>query len=102
MWHAFNPRFTSEKKNYRDGHDTLVDPRGPGFRPEGVMTIDHCSRSTRHDAGLALPRAMTEKGRRRLLFSIGQSYDRLPPETCDLPLRGLKRQVLQLLDTSDW
>ena len=54
--------------------------------------------STRQDADLALPRARTEAGRRRLFFSIVQFYNRLPPETRALPLGSFKREVLQLLD----
>ena len=54
--------------------------------------------STRQDADLALPRARTEAGRRRLLFSIVQFYNRLRPETRALPLGSFKREVLQLLD----
>ena len=56
------------------------------------------SRSTRQDADLVLPRVRTEAGRRRLLFSIVQFYNRLPPETRALSLGSFKREVLQLLD----
>ena len=51
------------------------------------------SRSTRQDADLALPRMRTEAGRRRLLSSIVQLYNRLPPEVRDLSLRSFKRVV---------
>ena len=51
------------------------------------------SRSTRQDADLALPRVRTEAGRRRLLFSIVQLYNRLPPVVRDLSLRSFKRVV---------
>ena len=48
------------------------------------------SRSTRQDADLALPRVRTEAGRRRLLFGVVQSYNRLPLEIRDLSLRSFK------------
>ena len=51
------------------------------------------SRSTRQGADLALPRVRTEASRRRLLFSIVQLYNRLPPEVRDLSLRSYKRVV---------
>ena len=56
------------------------------------------SRSTRQDADLALPRVRTEAGRRRLLFRVVQSYNRLPLEIRDLSLKSFKREVLQYLD----
>ena len=57
------------------------------------------SRSTRQDADLALPRARTESGRRRLLFGIVQLYNRLPPEMRNLSLGGFKRSVSEFLLT---
>ena len=38
------------------------------------------SRSTRQDTDLALPRMRTEAGRRRLLYSVVQLYNELPPD----------------------
>ena len=58
------------------------------------------SRSTRQDADLALPRARTESGRRRLLFGIVQLYNRLPPEMRNLSLGSFKRSVSEFLLTS--
>ena len=55
------------------------------------------SRSTRQDDDLALPRARTEAGKRRLLFSIVQQYNRLPPEVRLLPLNAFKRALDVLL-----
>ena len=55
------------------------------------------SRSTRQDTDLALPRARTEAGRRRLLFSTVQLYNRLPLETRDLPLGAFKRAMSERL-----
>ena len=55
------------------------------------------TRTTRQDADLALPRARTEAGRRRLLFGTVQSYNRLPSGVRDLPLRSFKREVLKVL-----
>ena len=57
------------------------------------------SRSTRQDADLALPRARTESGRRRLLFGIVQLYNRLPPEMRNLSLGDFKRSVSEFLLT---
>ena len=57
------------------------------------------SRSTRQDADLALPRARTESGRRRLLFGIVQLYNRLPPEMRNLSLGCFKRSVSEFLLT---
>ena len=51
------------------------------------------SRSTRQDADLALPRARTESGRRRLLFGIVQLYNRLPPEMRNLSLGGFNTRT---------
>ena len=51
------------------------------------------SRSTRQDADLALPRARTESGRRRLPFGIAQLYNRLPREMRNLSLGDFKRSV---------
>ena len=55
------------------------------------------SRSTRQDTDLALPRARTEAGRRRLLYSTAQQYNRLPFETRDLSLGAFKRAISELL-----
>ena len=46
------------------------------------------SRSTRQDADLALPRARTESGRRRLLFGIVQLYIQPPAAGNEEPIAG--------------
>ena len=56
------------------------------------------SRSTRQDADLALPRARTEAGRRRLLYSTVKAYNRLPPEIRGLSVGAFKRHASQFLD----
>ena len=55
------------------------------------------SRSTRQDGDLALPRVRTEAGRRRLIYSSVQQYNRLPPEVRLLSLRAFKHAVADLL-----
>ena len=55
------------------------------------------SRTTRQDNDLALPRARTEAGKRRLLFSVVQQYNSLPPEVRLLPLKAFKRSLTDLL-----
>ena len=57
------------------------------------------SRNTRQDADLALPRARTEAGRRRLFFNIVKLYNRLPLDTRDLPLTSFKRAARDFLLT---
>ena len=54
-------------------------------------------RSTRRDTDLSLPRVRTEAGRRRLLFSIVQLYNRLPQEVRSLPLGSFKCSVSEFL-----
>ena len=51
------------------------------------------SRSTRRDTDLALPRVRTEAGRRRLLYSIAQLYNRLPHDFRSLSMGSFKRSV---------
>ena len=55
------------------------------------------SRTTRQDADLALPRVRTEAGKRRLLYSAVKSYNSLPREIRDLPLKPFKRAILNFL-----
>ena len=54
-------------------------------------------RTTRQDTDLALPRVGTEAGRRRLLYSVVRTYNRLPREVRDLPLGSFKREVGRIL-----
>ena len=55
------------------------------------------TRITWQDTDLALLRVRTEAGRRRLLFSTVQSYNRLPSEIRGLPLISFKREVPKYL-----
>ena len=56
------------------------------------------SRSTRQGTDLALPRARTEVGRRRLLYSTVKAYNRLSPEIRGLSVGGFKRHIFHFLD----
>ena len=87
---------TQNSQNFAAQNSLHRRARGPLFPTSGQLYPPLSVHKA--DADLALPRVRTEAGRRRLLFSIVQFYNRLPPETRALSLGSFKREVLQLLD----